>query len=161
MEIRFCPRCGQPVQIRMSYGKPRPLCPSCRWVHFANPKVAAVVFLAERDRVLLVKRRHPPERGRWALPAGFVDLGEAPEAAAVREVREETGLAVAVQSLMGVNFDPAAGVVVILYRARVLGGLLGAADDVEEARWFGRDELPELAFASTRGAVAAWLAEPG
>jgi ADP-ribose pyrophosphatase YjhB (NUDIX family) len=134
------------------------VCPDCGFIAFANPRVAVVLFLAERERILLVKRGVAPEKGRWALPAGFVDRGEHPEAAAVREMREETGLEVAIVRLLDLTYDDDAQVIVILYRARLLGGTLGADDDVEAAAWFDRGELPELAFASSRRAVRAWMA---
>jgi ADP-ribose pyrophosphatase YjhB (NUDIX family) len=72
-------------------------------------------------------------------------------------MREETGLDVAVERLMELAYNDDGQVIVILYQARLVGGTLAANDDVEEARWFGRDELPDLAFESTRHAVQAWL----
>jgi len=160
MEIRFCPQCGSPLEARVCHGRSRPFCPACRFMHFANPRVAVAVFVPERDRLLLVKRKFPPEQGCWALAAGFVDLGEPPEAAAVREVREETGLEVVIERMLDLGYDETNQVIVILYQGRAVGGTLAAADDVDEARWFGRDALPELAFQSTRRAVAAWLSAP-
>jgi ADP-ribose pyrophosphatase YjhB (NUDIX family) len=157
MEVRFCPRCATPVQQLVRHGALRPVCPACGFIHFANPRVAVALFVAERERVLLVKRKFAPEQGRWALAAGFVDLGEHPEAAAVREMREETGLDVVVERMLELSFNEADRVIVILYQARATGGVLAAADDVEEARWFSAAELPELAFESTRRAVRAWL----
>lgn len=157
-DYQFCPRCATPLVEEFRYGKVRPVCRSCGFVHCANPRVAAVVFLADRERVLLVQRGVIPEKGRWALAAGFVDLGEHPEEAARREVLEETGLAVEIVRLMNVEFDPASKAVILLYRARLVGGVLAAGDDVEDARWFTRDDLPDLAFESTRRCVRAWLA---
>jgi acetyl-CoA carboxylase carboxyl transferase subunit beta len=119
--------------------------------------VAAVVFEAEGERVLLVKRNVAPEKGRWALAAGFVELGEPPEAAARREMKEETGLDVVIERMLELSFNADDKVIVILYQARAVGGVLAAADDVEDARWFTRDELPELAFESTRRTLKAWL----
>ena len=154
----FCSRCGGPMRSELRYGQPRPVCPACGFIHFANPRVAASVFVAEGDRVLLVRRRVAPEKGSWALAAGFVELGEPPEAAAVREMKEETGLDVVIEGLLDLGFNEADKVIVILYRARAVGGILEGGDDVAEARWFTRDELPELAFQSTRRAVGDWLA---
>lgn len=156
MDVKFCPRCGTLVQQLPRFGALRPVCPACGFIQFANPRVAVAMFVAERDRVLLVKRKVAPERGRWALAAGFVDYGEPPEAAAVREMREETGLDVVVERMLELSFNEADKVIVILYQARAVGGVLAAADDVEEARWFSGAELPELAFESTRRAVRAW-----
>lgn len=138
-------------------GALRPGCPACGYIHFDNPRVAAVVFVAEGERVLLVKRNVAPEKGRWALAAGFVELGEPPEAAARREMKEETGLDVVIERMLELSFNADDKVIVILYQARAVGGVLAAADDVEDARWFTRDELPELAFESTRRTLKAWL----
>ena len=157
MDHPFCPRCGGRVQELMRHGRPRPACPACGYVHFANPRVAVALFVADGARILLVKRRFPPEQGRWALAAGFVDLGERPQDAAVREMREETGLEVVIERMLDLSFNEADKVIVILYRARAVGGILAAADDVEEARWFAAAELPDLAFESTRRTVRAWL----
>lgn len=157
-DYQFCPRCATPLAEVFRYGKVRPACPSCGFVHCANPRVAAVLFLADRERILLVKRGVIPEKGRWALPAGFVDLGEHPEAAARREMREETGLEVEIVRLLNLEFDPDSKVMTLLYRVRQVGGALAAGDDVDDARWFTRDGLPDLAFESTRRCVRAWAA---
>jgi ADP-ribose pyrophosphatase YjhB (NUDIX family) len=157
MNKPFCPRCGGRMQTLERCGALRPGCPACGYIHFDNPRVAAVVFVAEGERVLLVKRNVAPEKGRWALAAGFVELGEPPEAAARREMKEETGLDVVIERMLELSFNADDKVIVILYQARAVGGVLAAADDVEDARWFTRDELPELAFESTRRTLKAWL----
>ena len=114
-----------------------------------------VVVRDPRGRLLLVQRGIDPRRGEWALPAGFLDEGEDPRAAAARECREETGLDVAVGELLGLF--PAAGDTsfFLSFAASVTGGVLAAGDDATDARFFGPDELPTLAFDSTRAAVSA------
>jgi ADP-ribose pyrophosphatase YjhB (NUDIX family) len=72
---------------------------------------------------------------------------------------EETGLEVEVDRLLELVYDEGQRVIVILYRVRRVGGTLAANDDVDAVQWFTRDDLPDLAFASTRRAVQAWLAE--
>jgi ADP-ribose pyrophosphatase YjhB (NUDIX family) len=151
---QFCPRCGQALADVVKFGKPHRCCPACEYIHFSNPKVAAAVFIEQTGRVLLVKRGVDPEKGKWALPAGFIDYGEDPQAAARRETLEETGLTVSLTRLVDVLFDGTT--IVIIYAATVNSGTLTAADDVEETRWFGPDELPELAFKSTQQVIHQW-----
>jgi 8-oxo-dGTP diphosphatase len=155
--IQFCPRCGQRVVEDARFGKMHRVCPECHYIHFANPKVAVAVFITQQDRILLVRRGVDPHKGKWALPAGFVDLGEDPILAALRETLEETGLTVEIDHLMDVMFDGTT--ILIVYSANVTGGTLGAADDVEEVGWFNYGELPDLAFQSTQVLVSTWISE--
>jgi len=152
-----CLRCGTRMEQRERFDKVRPVCPACGYVHFDDPKVAVAVFVRQAEQVLLVLRANEPERGKWALPAGYVDRGEDPKSAAEREVLQETGLAVQVTRLLDVIYE---GVIVIIYEARVIGGALCAGDDAAEARWFTRQDVPEIAFRSTQQVIAAWRAEP-
>jgi len=122
-----------------------------------DPKVAVAAVVTEAGRLLLVQRRHAPGVGRWVLPGGFLDAGEEPRDVAQREVAEETGLTIAVETLLDVLRNPArdgGASLLILYAGRVLGGTLGAADDAAAAGFFRLDELPPLAFRSTERAVA-------
>ena len=157
----FCPRCGAPLQREQRAGAVRPVCPRCGHVVYFDPKVAVVVLILRQDQVLLVQRANDPMKGLWTLPGGFVDAGEDPQAAAVREVREETALDVVVERLLDVFHTPDDGGladIVIAYAARVQAGQVQASDDAEHAAWFGRDRLPELAFLPTQRIVHAWAA---
>ncbi len=141
--------------------KPRRVCPACRYVYFTDPKVGVGVAVVEGGRLLLIKRAMNPERGKWSLPAGFIDQGEDPKDAAAREALEETGLIVRIENVLDVFHNPpgvGGASVFILYRAQIIGGELAAADDAADAGFFALDQLPELAFASTKAAVARLLA---
>jgi 8-oxo-dGTP diphosphatase len=115
---------------------------------------AGAVVVDGAGRLLFVRRANEPSRGLWSLPGGRVDPGELPEAAAAREVAEETGLRVAVGALLGVvlrEYVDADGRLVTLeihdYAAEVVGGELKAGDDALEARWLSAAELTELEVA--------------
>jgi len=100
------------------------------------PCVGAIIT-DTAGRLLLIKRGHEPEAGRWSLPGGRIEPGESDEQALVREVREETGLEVAPGRLVGVAERPWPGGVLVIrdYAAQVTGGDLAAGDDAADARW--------------------------
>jgi ADP-ribose pyrophosphatase YjhB (NUDIX family) len=152
-EIKYCSRCGYPVGRELRFGRNRPVCPQCGWIHFADPKVAAAVLVQKDGRVLLVRRVNEPFRGLWTLPAGFVNADEDPAEAAIRECLEETGLSVRITHVIDVvagREHPRGADFVIVYAAEVLEGTLAAADDADEADWFALSELPPLAFRATQ-----------
>ncbi len=155
-KVRFCPLCGTPTQDQFLFNRMRARCPACHWTHFEDPKVAAAVLVEQDGSVLLTRRVNPPHAGEWSLPAGFVDAHEDPADAAARECLEETGLVVRITGLLkiiaGREHDHGADFVV-LYRAEVIGGVLQAGDDADEAAFFPREALPPLAFSATRAAL--------
>ena len=157
-EIKYCPRCGTPLAQADRFGRLRPVCPACDWIYFADPKVAAAVLVEREGQVLLVRRANDPQRGLWTLPAGFIDGGEDPRLAAERECLEETGLQVRVTSLLDVMYGlehPRGAHIIIFYSAETLAGELQPGDDVDAAAFFPRDELPPLAFSTTRKILKA------
>lgn len=150
-EFEYCPHCATPLAQEIIAGARRKKCPQCGFVHFRNPGVgAAVVIWDGAGRLLLVKRAPGATRsGMWSIPAGYVDYGEDVRAAAARELVEETGLVADIGEAVWVasNFhDPAKLTVGIWFAGSVVGGILQAGDDAEEARFFAPDSLPPLAF---------------
>lgn len=111
------------------------------------PCVGAIVF-DEAGRILLVQRGHEPAKGLWSLPGGRVEPGETPVDAVVREVAEETGLAVGDPEWVGsIDRDAPGGGVFRIddYRCRVLGHHRPSpADDADDVRWVDRSELHAL-----------------
>lgn len=100
--------------------------------------------------IVLIKRGHEPFKGKWALPGGFVDVGETVENACIREVKEETGLDVKIVCLMGVysdpKRDPRGHTVSIVYVCETVGGELKGGDDASKAKSFKEFEDIEFAF---------------
>jgi ADP-ribose pyrophosphatase YjhB (NUDIX family) len=112
--------------------------------------VAGIAF--DGARVLLVRRGQPPGQGLWTVPGGRVEPGETLRDACARELREETGLVVAVGDLVEVveriHHDDAGCLrrhyVILDYLVAVRGGQLAAGDDADDARWFDESELESL-----------------
>jgi 8-oxo-dGTP diphosphatase len=152
-DINYCLRCGNPLVQAERFGRSRPVCPACGWIYFADPKVAAAALIHQPGQILLVRRANDPQRGKWTLPAGFIDAGEDPVQAVCRECLEETGLEVRVTGLLEVLFGqehPRGSHLLIVYRAEIIRGVLRPGDDVDDAAFFPLNDLPPLAFMTTR-----------
>lgn len=162
---RFCPRCASELEV----GAGRAECGRCGFVAYANPAPAASALVVDEEgRLLLARRAAEVEHGKWDLPGGFVEEGEHPLDAVVRELREETGLEIEPTRFFGIWMDwygsgPEARSTLNLYwLARAVTGDLEAADDVSELRWFAPDELPpadEVAFRNVPEVLATWRDE--
>jgi 8-oxo-dGTP diphosphatase len=122
---------------------------------FPRPAVTAdVACFAEeggRTHLLLIQRNHEPFAGRWALPGGFVDDNEGLEAAALRELEEETCLTGVSLEQFGAygdpGRDPRGHTVTVAFLARLARRVEATgSDDAARAEWFPVDELPPLAF---------------
>lgn len=138
-------------------------CPICgRW---RNRPVTVTGVLVEDDRLLLIKRGGEPERGKWALPGGYLDPNETTARGCEREMLEETGLTVAAGRAVGFYDDPArspAQTVSVAYLVARVSGDVCAGDDADDAAWYALDALPPLAFDHARiVADARRLADAG
>ncbi len=126
---------------------------------YSHPRPAVTVDIVclrsegQSWRVLLIRRKHEPFAGYWALPGGFVDADEDLEQAARRELKEETGI----EPMTLRQFycfgrpgrDPRGWTISVAFLAICDDNLdekIRAGDDADDVRWFAVDELPELAF---------------
>ena len=165
-DLRYCAACGGPLELRPGGGTEPPLlvCTACGRPTYRNAKPCAGVLVEQDGRVLLVRRAVDPFRGAWDIPGGFLHEDEHPAAGARREVREETGLDVALTALLGIFLDRYGDsgefTFNVYYRGRVVGGTLRPADDAAAAAWFAPDALPAaIAFPDhERAVLAAWAA---
>ena len=120
-----------------------------------QPLVGVGAIIIEQDRVLLVKRGHPPLLGEWSIPGGVLEVGETLREAAVREALEETGLTVETADLLGVydrilrDADERTlyHYVLIDFLCRRVAGEPQASGDADEVRWFTREEAANLSLA--------------
>lgn len=158
----FCPKCGGRLGRRaIKASEPdRLVCESCRFVFFLDPKVAVGTIISLEGRCVLLKRGIEPAYGKWVFPGGFVDRGERVEDAAVRETREESHLDVRLTGLLNIYSYADHPVIIIVYTAEVLGGVLAAGDETLDAGMFEPSAIPwaDLAFPSTAQALRDYLA---
>ena len=157
--MKFCPSCGSAVATRFVEGRDRWVCDPCASIHYRNPVPSTTCLIPTAAGIVLVKRRYDPGMGGWALPGGFIDAEETVSEAAVREVKEETNLDVALDGLLGVYsyVDPRKSGLVVVFQATVTGGAPCAGDDAEEVAAYPLDHLPPLVFESHRRALELYV----
>lgn len=168
---RFCGRSGHPTVVEMAGHRRR--CPGCGLVHFPRTDPVITMLVQAGDRCLLSRRRGAPAN-RWSALAGFVEPGETPEQAVVREAREETGVRVSSVEYVASQPWPFPTALMLGYWAfsdtAVAGGASLRPDPGEllDARWFTRSELAGSLAAGTIGIppagtignflISTWLA---
>lgn len=166
-EWNFCPNCASVLVAAQGepYAQPHLHCPACGRAWYANPRPTASVLAerADNGRLLLVRRGIEPFKGLWDTPGGFLEENEGSAEAALRELREETGLHGRITGIVGAWPDVYGDdktTLNVFYRV-VLDEIADAApaSDVAEIGWFAADELPgadELAFDCVPVAVQEW-----
>ncbi len=114
-----------------------------------TPSLTVDIIILFKNGLVLVKRKNPPYQGKFALPGGFVEIGESTEKAAAREAFEETGLSVEIIKLIGVysdpHRDPRGHTVSVCYLAKG-SGRIKSGSDAASAELFELDSIPEMAF---------------
>lgn len=160
-EYSFCPRCGGRLETRLlKEGDPeRLVCGGCGFVFYLGPKLVAGAIFEIDGEIVLVRRDIEPGYGKWTFPGGFVERGERAEAAAEREVLEESGLRVEVADIVGLYTYEGQVPAIAVFAARVTGGEPTPLDETMEVKGFPRDGLPwaEMAFPSTEQALKDYL----
>jgi len=158
-QLHCCPLCATELTTNEIGGKDRLVCSACEFVHWDNPKPVTATVVPMENGLVLVKRKFPPFVDDWCLPGGFIEAMEDPEASAIREVEEETGLTVQIDRLLGA-FSPGKGinVIILFYLAKPAKGTLVAGDDASDVNCFAESDLPKnIAFELHRNMVRNWF----
>ncbi|MCU0638934.1 MAG: NUDIX domain-containing protein [Candidatus Krumholzibacteria bacterium] len=150
---QYCPFCGRELSKMMDEGRERIFCvPEKRFIYDNPVPASTAVVFDDKGRILLVLRNREPGSGRWALPGGFIEIGESPAAAAARELEEETGVRGCDPVLVDVIHEESefygTSLVITGYRFEKSSGAPVAGDDADDAAFFELDALPPLAFRS-------------
>lgn len=156
----YCPYCGVKVILKKEGDTLREYCTDCTLFFYNNPlPVVSAIVLKDR-KVLLVKRKNAPYRGKWCLPSGFAEVGESIEEACLRELNEETGIDGAITSLVDVNWTKNkfyGDLIFHSFEVELMGGVLNAGDDAADAKYFPILDTPKLAFKSNIKAVEVFI----
>ncbi len=162
MQKKYCHFCGKKLTEKYVEGRNRKYCTKCREPIYENPIPATCTIVADsRNRILLVKRSVEPKIGHWCLPGGFMELDETPEEAALRELKEETGITGKIEMLIGItaNTHSMYGTVLISgFLVRTFSGEPVAGDDASDVAYFNMDDMPVVAFQSHRMFIRTYSA---
>jgi len=147
-EKNYCPYCGEDLSSRKIEAKERKFCEACDRVIWRNAEPVSAVIVERDDQILFVKRGIELGKGKWSLPAGFLEYEERPDQGAVRELEEETGLKVDpddMEFLEALNMErfPGQRLLPTMYKINYqdVEGKLEAGEDAVEASFWTLEEL--------------------
>ncbi|MFE9581428.1 NUDIX domain-containing protein [Nocardia sp. NPDC006044] len=156
---KYCPKCGSALARSGSGREIRAVCARCGYVKYDNPLPTTIGLVVRGDRVLLLRRGIEPEFGKWDTVGGFMSGDETAEEGLRREAREEIGLEVDGLSFVGsfssVYGDTGLRTIGLAFRCSIADDqVIELSGENTEYRWFDLGELPDVAFADVRKALA-------
>lgn len=162
--IRHCKECGSAVVYRVPDDgdtRERAICTSCQTIHYENPLNVVGTVPYAGNRVLLCKRNIEPRKGKWTLPAGFLELNETTSEGAARETDEEAGAQIELEGLFTMLNVARVGQVHFFYRARLLSENFNPGAESMEVRMFEEHEIPwdEIAFRTVKVTLEHFFAD--
>jgi len=163
-EYRYCPICGTFLKKGMIEGKERKYCPNCDFVDYKNPLPVALAIAVKGKKFLLIKRRLKPKKGTWASPSGFIEVGESPEEACLRELEEETGVSGKIVKLVGLvrreDKEVYGDMLIVKYLVKVSEGKIIPGTEVEDVKFFEIAELPNYYIVLFKDVIGEIQADP-
>ncbi len=162
--IQHCKQCGAKVEYRLPDDgdtKLRAVCTVCHTVHYENPLNVVGTVPYWGQKVLLCKRNIEPRKGKWTLPAGFMELDETTAEGAAREIDEEAGAQFEMQGLFSVLNVARVGQVHLFYRARLTSDQFNPGTETMEAQLFDEADIPwdEIAFRTVKETLEHYFAD--
>lgn len=147
--MNYCSYCSASVSRQIPEGDNqfRYVCSECGLIHYQNPKVVAGCIVTWQDEVLLCRRAIDPRKGLWTIPAGFMELGETVDSAAVRETLEEAMADVKIDELFCIYSIPHVSQVYIIFRGHLEQRDFDAGAESLEVVLFSENDIPWRALA--------------
>ena len=152
--MEFCSACGAKVDLEIPPGvdRPRSVCSTCKIIHYSNPRMVVGAIPELEGQLLLCRRAIEPERGKWTLPAGYLENGESVVQCALRETREEAGAELEKLQPYALIDLPAINLLYFMFRARLKYHRFQPGSESLEVKLTPPAEIPwsELAFDSMK-----------
>ena len=151
--MKYCADCGSEVTLKAIAGDERQrfVCDGCGKTHYENPNVLVAAYVCVGSKILWIRRGIAPAVGKWAMPGGYMENDETPEAAAARELKEETGIDVQADQMELVSVSSILHMAQthLVFRCHLdVEPQTANTEEAKEFGWFDEDSLPweELAF---------------
>ena len=144
MDIKFCTACGSPTELKSPPDDDhvRSICTNCGLVHYSNPKMVVGCIPELNGQILLCKRNIEPRKGKWTLPAGYLENGESVQEGALRETKEETRASVQIidpYRLFNIVFVDQ---IYFMFRANLTSAKFGPTNESTDVRLFEEKNIP-------------------
>ncbi|SDU53361.1 NUDIX hydrolase [Desulfobacula phenolica] len=150
MDIKFCTACGSPTELKIPVDDDhaRSVCTNCGLVHYNNPKVVVGCIPEFNGQVLLCKRNIEPRKGKWTLPAGYLENGESVQDGALRETLEETRAKVSIIDAYRLFNIVFVDQIYFMFRANLMSDEFGPTNESIDVRLFDENDIPwdDIAF---------------
>ena len=150
MKINFCSCCGAPMEKKIppDDDHPRYVCTRCTHVHYENPKMVVGCIPIFKDQILMCKRNIEPRKGKWTLPAGYLENKESVQDGALRETLEETRAHVKIIDTYRLFNIVFVDQIYLIFRAQMGDDHFGPTSESTEVRLFKETDIPwdEIAF---------------
>jgi 8-oxo-dGTP diphosphatase len=157
---KYCPYCSKSIISKNEGDMMREYCPECQLFFYNNPLPVVSTIVIKGKQILLIKRRNPPYKGKWCLPSGFAEIGESIQDAALRELKEETGIDGMIIGFVDVNWTKNyyyGDLIFHTFEVEQTGGITKAGDDAIDVKYFPINGLPKLAFKPNIKAIETFI----
>lgn len=147
--FRFCPICTAHLNQHVIDSTRRMHCTNCGFIQFTNPSPTAGVIAIKDKKIVMIKRGRQPALGKWSFPSGFIEVGESPEEAALRELKEEAGVTGKILGHIGTYYEVSevyGDLIIVMYLVEITGGELKAGDDAVDVKLFRKIDVPKFKF---------------
>lgn len=159
--MKYCSNCGAKVDYRIPEGDDRPrfVCDSCQTIHYQNPKIVVGCIPEWEDKILFCRRAIEPRRGKWTLPAGYLENHETLAEGARRETLEESKADVEILSPYAMFNLTFIDQIYLMFRARLRKSSFGPTPESSEVQLIAEKDIPwdDLAFNVIRETLALYL----
>lgn len=155
MNVNYCPSCGHSLEYREINEEIRKACPVCPYVFWGNYSIGVGALVKKDDKILLIRRKQNPGKGKWTNPGGFIEQHEPIEETIVREVYEETGIVSKVNGIVALRDLPSEvhNVYIVFSMDYLKGEPNPDYKEVSDAGFFSLEEIENMNVAKLTRAL--------